>query len=283
MGMRTFRISALAAAFVVVVAACGDDSVDSPITTSPVTTSPVTTSPIGSDSEALAGSSWVAVSISGEDGPRAVITGNEPTIEFGPKGDTISGSTGCNTYSGHAAIGGGTMSLGQIGVTERGCIPREIMDQESLVLRILNGVETFLAADGTLTLQGPQGSISFVEPEPVVDASLGGTPWVLDTLVRGIAATSVLAGTIPGLSVDPAQGTMTGTTGCNGFGGSVEISGSSFTVSELSWTEIGCESGIMDQEAFILEVLSTAESFGIDGDRLTITSSSGDSLVYRAV
>ena len=65
----------------------------------------VTTSPVGSDADALAGTSWVAQRISNDSGGREALAGNEPTIDFGADGSTVSGSTGCNLYSGDVTIG----------------------------------------------------------------------------------------------------------------------------------------------------------------------------------
>ena len=85
--MRRLRIWLVASVFVLVVAACGDDSTDRPDTTSPA----------GSDAEALAETSWVAqrMRASNPSGEREALAGNEPTIEFGAHNDgrTVSGST----------------------------------------------------------------------------------------------------------------------------------------------------------------------------------------------
>jgi heat shock protein HslJ len=290
--MKMRHSLALIAALVLIAAACGEGTADdpaattpaptSPATTSPVTTSPVTTSPIGSDAHALAGTSWVAQQISDGSSSRPVIAGNEPNLDFGPGGGTVSGSTGCNQYSGDVTIGSGTMSIGQVAVTERACLDAGVMDQESLFLAVFTGSGSFTLADGILELQGSAGSVSFAEPEQVVDAALDGTGWTLDTLIDGVGASSVLSTTRPSLRVDLSDVSVRGTTGCNDFGGRVQVQGSAFTVTDMSWTEIGCESGVMTQEAFILGVLQNAEQFEIEGDRLTISDGTGRALVYKA-
>ena len=93
---------------------------------------------------------------------------------------------------------------------------------------------------------------------------------------------SVLATTTPSLTVDAGEGSLRGTTGCNGFNGALVVEGSGFTVAEMAWTEIGCAPDIMRQEALILDVLQNAERYEVDGDHLTIFSTEGRSLVYRA-
>ncbi len=276
-GMKASRIWVITSVLVLVAASCGDNS-----TNAPATTSPATTSPLGSDPDALVGTSWVAQRISDDSGGRGVLAGNEPTIVFGADGRGVSGSTGCNLYSGDVTIGQDAISVAQVLVTERACNPREIMEQEALFLEILTNANGFTLADGILELKSTEGSVSFIEPPPVVDAALDGTAWALDTLIDGEVAMSVLTTTTPSLTVDTGEGSMQGTTGCNGFTGTVVIEGSGFTVVEMTWTEIGCEPDIMRQETLILDVLQSAERYEIEGDHLTIFSTEGRSLVYRA-
>lgn len=262
--MKALRIWAITSVLILVAAACGDDSTDT------------------EDPDALAGTSWVAQRIADDSGRRGALTGSEPTIDFAADGRTVSGSTGCNVYSGDVTIGQGTISVAEVSVTERACIAQEIMEQEALFLEILVSVDGFTLTDGILELKSADGSVSFVEPAPVVDAALDGTAWALDTLIDGELAMSVLTTTTPSLAVDTGEGSLRGTTGCNGFSGAVVVEGRAFTVAEMTWTEIGCEPDIMRQETLILDVLQNAESYEIDGDHLTIFSTEGRSLVYRA-
>ena len=99
-GMKASPIWVITSVLVLVAASCGDNSADAP-----ATTSPATTSPLGSDADALVGTSWVAQRISDDSGGRGVLAGNEPTIVFGADGRGVSGSTGCNLYRGDVTIG----------------------------------------------------------------------------------------------------------------------------------------------------------------------------------
>lgn len=278
------RFVVLFAVPALVAAACGEGADDGAATTAPVTTSPVTTTPIttsapGSDADALAGTSWVAISLASDAGPVSLVMGREPTIEFGTDGAGASGSTGCNTYSGAVSIGGGTIRFSQIAVTERACLEPEIMQIEAAFLAVLGGLTSLSLANGILELSGPEGSIGLIVPVPVVDSPLEGTRWSLETVSDGVAATSVLSSTSPGLVVEGDS--IRGTTGCNDFGGELTVAGESFVVGSLTWTEIGCEANVMDQEASILDVLSAADRYEIEGDRLTIYAGARF-LSYRA-
>ncbi len=77
------------------------------------------------------------------------IANTNPTIIFGDDG-TISGSAGCNTYSGTFNLNGEKISIGPLASTQRECIePVGIMEQESSFL-------TFLEKADTWSIQGDQ-------------------------------------------------------------------------------------------------------------------------------
>ncbi|MDJ0752827.1 MAG: META and DUF4377 domain-containing protein [Ardenticatenaceae bacterium] len=75
---------------------------------------------------------------------------------------------------------------------------------------------------------------------------------------------------------------VSGSDGCNSFGGSYTVSGStiSFDSSGFFATQMACEPDVMDMGARYLAVLVTAESFVLENDTLTINTAEGD-LVYE--
>lgn len=278
-------LPAAAAALVILLSACGGTEAEdpAPVTTGPVTTSPVTTSAVGSDADALAGSEWVAAAI--DDGSPVVIPASDaaaPTLIFDAVAASIRGSTGCNIFEGTVIVGAGNLAVGPLAVTERACVDQALMARESVYLRILSSAVVFTLADDVLTLSGEHGSASFVRPEEVVDVSLDDTVWTLTTLISGDAATSVLATTTPTMTIDTTSSSIRGTTGCNDFFGTALVNAPSIAISELSWTEVACEEGVMRQEAAILAVLHSADRLEIEGDRLTLSGPGGLALVYRA-
>lgn len=70
-----------------------------------------------------------------------------PTIAFAADG-TISGSTGCNQYSGPVTLGDGTIAVGPLAATKRGC--------EDFVMRLEDGFVTALAGARQWTVAGGQ-------------------------------------------------------------------------------------------------------------------------------
>jgi heat shock protein HslJ len=66
---------------------------------------------------------------------------NRPDLTFDKK-DRVSGSTGCNRFSGHAKIDGTSIRIGPLAVTRRGC-PEPAMSREALFLAALEDARTF--------------------------------------------------------------------------------------------------------------------------------------------
>ena len=74
---------------------------------------------------------------------------------------------------------------------------------------------------------------------------------------------------------------ISGWTGCNSYDGRYSVSGSSFTIEDLSWTEAGCPSRkLFIQESLYLDLLVNAEGFAISGSQLTITNSDGQTIRF---
>jgi heat shock protein HslJ len=82
----------------------------------------------------------------------------------------------------------------------------------------------------------------------------------------------------PTLSI--AESSLSGSTGCNTYGGDYGIEGTTITFESLLQTERACmEEGVMQQEAQYMEILRNAESFAVADDTLTLTAPDGV-LVY---
>jgi heat shock protein HslJ len=97
----------------------------------------------------LTGASWLVEDIAG----RGVIDRAQTFIRFDADG-RVSGSTGCNRFSGLATIEGDTVKLGPLATTRRACVPA-LMDQEQKFLKAIEEVRSFsLDQNGLLYLLG---------------------------------------------------------------------------------------------------------------------------------
>jgi heat shock protein HslJ/uncharacterized lipoprotein YbaY len=113
--------------------------------------------PMASASAQVAGSSidgtaWLVEDIAG----RGVIDRAQTTISFDTAG-RVSGSTGCNRYTGVATRDGEALRFGQLATMRRACVPA-LMDQEQKFSQAMQDVRSYVAAtNGLLHLHGANG------------------------------------------------------------------------------------------------------------------------------
>lgn len=90
-------------------------------------------------------------------------------------------------------------------------------------------------------------------------ASLLSGDWQIEELAEG----SVLKDSPPHLSLGQA-GEVTGTTGCNRFFGSYELTGEGLTLGRIGSTMMACPDAVMMQERRIFEALEAVRRFDLD-------------------
>lgn len=79
-----------------------------------------------------------------------------------------------------------------------------------------------------------------------------------------------------------ADGTVTGSGGCNSLGGTYEVNEETITFSDVTSTLMACDEPRMAQEGAVTQVLSSVAQFEIDDQTLTI-SANGTSLMFTSV
>jgi heat shock protein HslJ len=108
----------------------------------------------------LAGSWTVTSYNNGAGGAVSVIEGTELTVVFGEDG-TVSGSSGCNTYTGGYVVEGDTVSIGALASTRKACAdPEGVMDQETQFLAALQSAATWSQGAGTVDLRTAEDEIA---------------------------------------------------------------------------------------------------------------------------
>ncbi len=112
---------------------------------------------------------------------------------------------------------------------------------------------------------------------PGAPAALAGTSWTLDSYLD---ENGTLVPVLPGTEVTAAfgpDGKVTGSAGCNHYGGDYQLNGTSLSVSSLVQTLKLCTEpeGIMEQEARFIDLLGSAAECRIENDRLVITDAAG--------
>jgi heat shock protein HslJ len=112
----------------------------------------------------------------------------------------------------------------------------------SLVLSACTPKEKSLQGSWTITSYGPQGATT-----PVVEDSQASLSFNSD-------------------------GTITGSSGCNGFGGEYKVDGDQVVFSGMASTLMACSDPLMTQEGSVFQVLNGTATYKIDGSKLTITN-----------
>jgi heat shock protein HslJ len=116
---------------------------------------------------ALTGTTWTVIGYNtGTQAVRSVIGDTELTLEF-DESETVSGSSGCNTFSGifetngeYTVVGGQTLSIGEVATTKAACAqPEGVMDQESQILAALVNSDLWRLVGSNLELRDGEGAL----------------------------------------------------------------------------------------------------------------------------
>jgi heat shock protein HslJ len=108
---------------------------------------------------------WEARSVLYDEAIRGVIGEATPTAEFARNG-TVTGSTGCNTFSGTYEARGTKLTIDPGAVTERACADPEAQRQEQGYLEALRAVVRFDQVGPQLTLYDAQGRMAVTYARP---------------------------------------------------------------------------------------------------------------------
>ena len=104
---------------------------------------------------------------------------------------------------------------------------------------------------------------------------LRGNAWELASL----SGNGLLLGTA--ITIEFTDEGVSGSAGCNHYGGSFQASGNSLTFSDLFWTEMACPEpqGILEQEGEYLAALNDADSYQLARDQFEILDEAGGQLL----
>ncbi len=187
--------------------------------------------------------------------------------------DLVTGSGGCNTFSGTYTLDGDTISFSEIVSTLMLC--EGTGDQETAFFNALESATRYEVTDYQLTIwHSDDQQLTFI-PDPA--GALVGTQWQL----LSYAETPVIANSMVTLEFR-ADNQVVGSGGCNDYGGGYLIEDDgviSFT--DLISTLMACgDDTITLQEQEYLNALQTATGFELADNQLTITYGDGEQLNF---
>jgi heat shock protein HslJ len=233
------------------------------------------------DARAPAGS-WQLVSGSGPEGTIDPPETHPVTLELDPEGGRLGGTAACNQYGAVAHVEGERLELDQLDQTDMACDPPEVMELEAAYLSALGRADRLREEGDRLVLSGPDVELVYEPLPPVAAEALVGTDWQLDTLVEGDTASTPPA---PGarLLLRP-DGSVEGHTGCRAFAGEYEPREGEVRLTRLALEgDTGaCPGAAAAQDGLVVSVLGDGFRAGVEGDRLTVSSRGGQTLVFRA-
>jgi heat shock protein HslJ len=196
-------------------------------------------------------------------------------------GGQVSGSNGCNSYSGPYVASGSTLTVGPLASTLMGCGPVQSAI-ESAFMRAFQDAGSYTATNTELIIYDTSGAQTLVF-SPQAAISLVGTPWDVVSYNNGNEATvSLVAGSTITLQFG-AEGNLSGNATCNDYNGSYTTDGDAVSVGPLGTTRMACQSDELNaQEAQYLAALQNAATFEIINGTLTVRDAGGASQVIAA-
>lgn len=108
----------------------------------------------------LAGTSWKLVSYGSVEGQISAVEGIDTKLDFGSDG-SVSGSMGCNRFSGSYIQKGDSLTFSPIAATEMAC-PEPQMTQESSAFQVMVETVKFKLKEDTLTIISADGKSKLV-------------------------------------------------------------------------------------------------------------------------
>jgi heat shock protein HslJ len=137
----------------------------------------------------------------------------------------------------------------------------------------MNAKHTALASLAVMVLLGLTACAGIL---PGTGDPLDGTSWVL----TAYGTSSLIPGTE--ITLECEGGEVSGSAGCNIYGGTYRVSGDSISMTDLYNTEMACmePEGVMEQEQEFLELLRDARSFQIVDEHLQIFTAAKEALTF---
>ena len=227
----------------------------------------------------VVGVTWTLTSLGDPATPTPALDGTPVTLIFSATG--VSGSAGCNSYTGNFQFDNGGLSIGPLITTKIAC-DQPIMDQETAYVNalalassyaIINNQLQIMYDGGVLTFDGTQTVIPALNVTPSVPGDLAGKTWTLNSYGDPASPTPVLDGTTVTLTfADTGAG---GSAGCNSYGGGFQVNNNAILFGQMVTTLMACDQPIMDQETAYLDALAKATTYAVTGNQLQVNYDGG--------
>ena len=228
------------------------------------------------------GTAWHLEGYRGDHGSMVTAVGEPAAVLSFDSDSHLSGSTGCNGFSGPYARSGSHLSVTLGPMTQIAC-SGELGTQDSAVPSLLRHVRGLAQTARMLTLTDARGGV-LLSYRPGV-TSLPGTSWRATAVNNGRGGLESKAGTGTLTASFGRSGAFTGFGGCNHLSGSYATTGArSLRLTGLVSTQMACGGDVDALEAAYVTALGQVTEYQIQGATLTLRDSGGAAQVtYQLV
>lgn len=209
----------------------------------------------------LEGTDWRADAIVVDGVLSPVPAGIDVTLRL--DGGQADGTAACNGYGGGYTLEGDTLVFSPMAVTEMACEePR--MSLESAFLAALAATAAYRLDGGQLHLLDASGAdLAVLSAAGSAQGTIEGG-WQLAEIVQGDMVSLIES---DAMLVFGADGSLTGSTGCNNLMSDYAIEGAALKVGPVATTKMACKDGSAQQtEAALLAALEAATTWEISPD-----------------
>ena len=265
--MNTFGRLGLASLTLLLVACSQVPGASPTPSPSPLPTSSPTP-PVG-----LVGRIFLSTGVTVDGAPFALADGTRIRLVF--DNGTLSASGGCNIIGGDLDIDGDVLHFSGASMTEMGCEPAR-MAQDDWLVTFLTSNPSYVLDGFDLKLTSGTTVITLLDREIAEpDQPLTNLTWVLASFINGDAVSSVPAG-VSSQFTFADDGTFSANFGCNSGGGSYAVDGDTITFSDVVTTKMACGGAGGQVEAAVLTVIGSEDpiTFAIDAGSLTLMTGS---------
>lgn len=231
---------------------------------------------------------WVLRTLNGEDA-KSQFAGALPTLQFNFEANTISGTGGCNRYSGPYTYTEGIFAAPNLAVTKMLCVENNnegqfllLLSEGDKVLSLENGLLT-LTKDKKVIMQFEKGTAPAEKLTANADNLSG--EWKLK-VIDGVEAASKYTtepGKVPTLKFDFEANRISGNSGCNNYGAPFTLNdGGQLIVKAPVSTMMACPN--LEGEAQFVQAVSDTSMLTLP-DANTLQFAKGDivSLIFEKV
>ncbi|MFO1407832.1 MAG: META domain-containing protein [Steroidobacteraceae bacterium] len=216
----------------------------------------------------LDGTAWVLAKLGDAPAP------DVPAVTLAFQGGRVSGTDGCNRYTGTYRSEGAGLALGaDLASTKMAC-PDPVMATADAWNKALTTATGWRIVDGRLELLGSGGKR--LATLAAQTSNLAGTHWKATGINNGRqAVVSVLPGTTVTIAFD-ANGGVAGSAGCNRYTAPYRAAGASIEFGKAAATMMACgDTAVMEQEQDFFRALETAQVVRIEGERMELRTATG--------